>query len=66
MAGMAQSAVDSLLGRLSALLVDEAQLLRGIRGDVRFIRDEMESMNSLLAHLTEAQHRAHHVRTWMK
>uniref|UniRef100_A0ACD5XLJ7 Uncharacterized protein n=1 Tax=Avena sativa TaxID=4498 RepID=A0ACD5XLJ7_AVESA len=59
MAGMAQSAVDSLL-------VDEAQLLRSVHGDVRFIRDEMESMNSLLAHLTEAQHRAHHVRTWMK
>lgn len=39
MAGMAQSAVDSLLGRLSALLVDETQLLRGVRGDVHFIRD---------------------------
>ncbi|OEL20463.1 hypothetical protein BAE44_0018518 [Dichanthelium oligosanthes] len=63
---MAQGAVDTLLGRLTALLIDEAQLLGRLRGDVQFIRDEMESMNSLLLHLTEAQHRAHHVRTWMR
>ncbi|KAJ1260597.1 hypothetical protein BS78_10G244700 [Paspalum vaginatum] len=62
---MAQGAVDSLLGRLTALLIDEAQMLGDLRGDVQFIRDEMESMNSLLLHLTEAQHGAHHVRTWM-
>uniref|UniRef100_A0A0E0MHR0 Uncharacterized protein n=1 Tax=Oryza punctata TaxID=4537 RepID=A0A0E0MHR0_ORYPU len=66
MAGMAQGAVDSLLGRLTALLVDEAQLLGGVRGDVEFIKDEMEFMNGLLLHLTEAQHREHQVRAWMK
>ncbi|CAO2149575.1 unnamed protein product [Urochloa humidicola] len=66
MSGMAQGAVDSLLGRLASVLLDEAQLLGGLRGDVEFIRDEMESMNSLLLHLTEAQYRAPHVRTWMK
>ncbi|CAO2038633.1 unnamed protein product [Urochloa humidicola] len=62
---MAQGAVDTLLGRLTALLIDEAQLLGRLRGDVQFIRDEMASMNSLIVHLTEAQHRTHHVRTWM-
>ncbi|CAD6252679.1 unnamed protein product [Miscanthus lutarioriparius] len=66
MAGAAQGAVDSLLGRLTSMLLDEAQLLGGLRGDVEFIRDEMETMNALLRHLTEAQHRNHLVRAWMK
>jgi hypothetical protein len=34
----AQRSLDSLLGRLTTILVDEAQLLGGIRGDVEFIR----------------------------
>ncbi|XP_062182991.1 disease resistance protein Pik-2-like [Phragmites australis] len=66
MAGMMQGAVESLLVRLTALLIGEAQLPGRVRGDVQFIKDEMESMNSVLMHLTDAQHRAHHVRTWMK
>uniref|UniRef100_A0A0D3HPJ7 Uncharacterized protein n=1 Tax=Oryza barthii TaxID=65489 RepID=A0A0D3HPJ7_9ORYZ len=57
----AQGALDSLLGRLTTVLVSEAQLLSGVRGDVEFIKDEMESMNGLL-HLTEAQYRDHQVR----
>jgi hypothetical protein len=62
----AQGSLDSVVGRLTTILVDEAQLLGGLRGDVEFIKDEIESMNSLLLHLTEAQHRNHQVRTWMK
>ena len=62
----AQGALDSLLGRLTAILVDETQLLGGLQGDVEFIKDEMESMNGLLLHLTEAHHRDHQVRAWMK
>ncbi|RLM58599.1 disease resistance protein RPM1-like [Panicum miliaceum] len=66
----AQGAVDSLLGRLATALTDEAQLLRGVRGDVRFIRDEMDSMNGLLLHLAAgdagAGHGHHHVRAWMR
>uniref|UniRef100_A0A0E0MHS7 Uncharacterized protein n=1 Tax=Oryza punctata TaxID=4537 RepID=A0A0E0MHS7_ORYPU len=60
------SALDSLLGRLTTVLVSEAQLLGGVRGDVEFIKDEMESMNGLLLHLKEAQYRDHQVRAWMK
>ncbi|RLM69440.1 hypothetical protein C2845_PM17G03210 [Panicum miliaceum] len=45
---MAQSAVSSLLGQLSGLLVDEAKLLGGVRRDVVFIKDEMESMQGFL------------------
>lgn len=39
---VAQDAVSSLLGRLTSLLLDEAQLLGGLRGDVEFIKDEMD------------------------
>nr|CAB3480412.1 unnamed protein product [Digitaria exilis] len=45
---MAQSAVSSLLGQLSGLLVDEAKLLGGVRRDVLFIKGEMESMQGFL------------------
>uniref|UniRef100_A0A0D3HPH7 Uncharacterized protein n=1 Tax=Oryza barthii TaxID=65489 RepID=A0A0D3HPH7_9ORYZ len=61
----AQGAVDSLLGWLTTVLVSEAQLLGGVRGDVEFIKDEMESMNGLLLHLTDAQYRDHQVRAWI-
>ncbi|XBI50380.1 hypothetical protein VPH35_113793 [Triticum aestivum] len=62
----AQGALDSLLGRLTTILADEARLLGALHGDVQFIKDEMGSMNGLLLHLTEADHRDHHVRAWMK
>ncbi|KAG0530819.1 hypothetical protein BDA96_05G219800 [Sorghum bicolor] len=62
----APGALDSFLGRLTTVLVNEAQLLGSVRGDVEFIKDEMESMNGLILHLTEAQHRDHQVRAWMK
>ncbi|KAF8673026.1 hypothetical protein HU200_049099 [Digitaria exilis] len=55
----AQGGLDSLLGRLTSILIDEAQLLGCVRGDVEFIKDEMECMNSLILQLTEAQHRDH-------
>lgn len=57
--GSAQGAVDSLLGRLTSVLVDEAQLLGGVRSDVQFIKDEME-------HVAEADEEDHQVGAWMK
>ncbi|KAF7087104.1 hypothetical protein CFC21_090322 [Triticum aestivum] len=62
----AQGALDSLLGRLTAILVHEAKLLGGLHGDVEFIKEEMECMSSVLLHLTEANHLDRHVRAWMK
>ncbi|KAM0873930.1 hypothetical protein ACQ4PT_037736 [Festuca glaucescens] len=62
----AQGAIDSLLGGLTTVLVNEAQLLGGLRGDVEFINDEMESMNGLLLHLTDSHNRDNQVRAWMK
>ncbi|WVZ51510.1 hypothetical protein U9M48_002654 [Paspalum notatum var. saurae] len=67
--GSAQGAVDSLLGWLTSALVEEAQLLGGVRGDVQFIKDEMESMNGFLMHIAETtgdDGEDHHVRAWTK
>jgi hypothetical protein len=71
--GSARGAVDSLLGRLTSTLTDEVQLLGGVRRDVQFIKDEMESMNGFLTHVAEASaggsdggQEDHQVRAWMK
>jgi len=68
--GSAQGAVDSLLGRLTSALADEASLLSGVRADVHFIKDEMESMNGFQLHVAEATSGSGEedrgVRAWMK
>ena len=55
-----------LLGRLSSVLLEEAQLLRGVRGDVEFIKDEMESTNGFLLDVAAADRPNHQVRAWAK
>ncbi|KAL5225647.1 hypothetical protein ABZP36_012286 [Zizania latifolia] len=67
MADLTLGAVDKLLGKLSAVISDEAQLIGGIQGDIQFIRDEMDSMNGFLLHLnkTETLH-DDQIRAWMK
>ncbi|KAF0896164.1 hypothetical protein E2562_019657 [Oryza meyeriana var. granulata] len=64
MAELASSTVHALLG----VIRKEAELLAGVRGDVQFIRDEMESINGLLRHLAGTKERAsdHQVRAWIK
>ncbi|XP_047078964.1 disease resistance protein Pik-2-like [Lolium rigidum] len=44
----AYSAADSLVGRFTRILEDEVKLLRGVQGDVLFIKDEMETMFGFL------------------
>ncbi|KAG2562445.1 disease resistance protein PIK6-NP-like [Panicum virgatum] len=67
MADTAFSVVSNLLGFLKTAITDEAKLLGGVHGDVQFIKDEMDSMNGFLLHLTktEGEH-DDQLRAWMK
>jgi hypothetical protein len=66
MASSAQGAVDSLLGRLSSVLLEEAKLLHGVRGDVEFIKDEMMNMNGFLLDLADVKCPSHQADVWAK
>ncbi|CAO2144976.1 unnamed protein product [Urochloa humidicola] len=62
---MALSAVQPLLW----LIRNEARLLRGVSGDVQFIKDEMESMKGFLLNLTRTGAGAggdYQLRAWME
>ncbi|KAF8646972.1 hypothetical protein HU200_065485 [Digitaria exilis] len=65
MADLAAGAVGTLLGAIR----EETKLLGGVRGDLQFIKDEMESMKSFLHHLNKKKHRGREhdepVRAWM-
>jgi hypothetical protein len=65
MADLAAGAVGTLLGAIR----EETKLLGGVRGDLQFIKDEMESMKSFLHHLNKKKRRGREheepVRAWM-
>uniref|UniRef100_A0ACD5TZ76 Uncharacterized protein n=1 Tax=Avena sativa TaxID=4498 RepID=A0ACD5TZ76_AVESA len=67
MADLTQGAVDSLVGLLATTITDERKLLGGVQRDMQFIKDEMESMNGFLLHLTRSDGtHDDQVRAWMK
>ncbi|XP_052137436.1 disease resistance protein Pik-2-like [Oryza glaberrima] len=59
------SAVKSLVGRLTDVLSDQVQLLGGLRREVQFIRDEMESMNGFLLNHARKGRMDHQLQAWM-
>ncbi|WVZ83262.1 hypothetical protein U9M48_030428 [Paspalum notatum var. saurae] len=69
MAAQTQGAVDALLSLLSTAVKDETRLIGGVPGDMQFIKEEMDSMNGFLMHLTKMEGVHSHddqIRAWMK
>lgn len=67
-ASYAEGVAQALVGKLGQLLSEEYRQLRGVRGEVVHLRDEVAIMNALLRMLSEADDGAvdHFVREWMK
>ncbi|CAN6362946.1 unnamed protein product [Urochloa humidicola] len=49
--GASESTMNSVLGKLGNLLAQEYALVRGVRGDIQYISDELASMNAFLLDL---------------
>ncbi|KAL6855938.1 hypothetical protein ACP4OV_018740 [Aristida adscensionis] len=61
-----EGAIHTLLGKLGAVLVQEAQLLGGVQGELQFLKDELESMMAFLQDLAERNEHRKQVKIWMK
>ncbi|CAN6168686.1 unnamed protein product [Urochloa humidicola] len=62
----AEGAVHTLLGKLGTILVQEAQLLGGVRGELQYLKDELESMTAFLQDLAKRDEHRKQVKIWMK
>ncbi|KAL5198585.1 hypothetical protein ABZP36_002097 [Zizania latifolia] len=62
----AEGAIYTLLGKLGAILVQEAQLLGGVRGELQYLKDELESMTAFLQDLAERDEHRKQVKIWKK
>ncbi|KAL6657652.1 hypothetical protein ACP70R_005432 [Stipagrostis hirtigluma subsp. patula] len=62
----AEGAIHTLLGKLGAVLVQEAQLLGGVQGELQYLKDELESMTAFLQDLAERNEHRKQVKIWMK
>uniref|UniRef100_A0ACD5V9S7 Uncharacterized protein n=1 Tax=Avena sativa TaxID=4498 RepID=A0ACD5V9S7_AVESA len=60
--------MKSLLSKLGALLAHEYALIRGVRGDIQYINDEMASMQAFLGDLSSTAPQGHdrRMKDWMK
>jgi disease resistance protein RPM1 len=65
--GASEATIKSLLTKLGTLLAAEYTLVRGVRGDIQFIRDELASMQAFLSNLSHSKD-GHDDQTedWMK
>lgn len=65
---MELAVIKPLLSKLGSLLADEYSLIRGVRGDIQFINDELASMQAFLSNLGDSSTDGHDDQTedWMK
>jgi hypothetical protein len=47
--------MGSLLGKLGAMLIDECKLIQNVRGDIKFLKDELEVMNAFLLKMSDVE-----------
>lgn len=67
MADLTQGVVGLLLGVLAKAIESESKLQKGVKGNVHFIKDEMDSMNGFLHHLNKSGNdHDDQQRAWMK
>lgn len=59
-------AINVLLCKLGTVLIQEAQLLGGIRGELQYMKDELESMTAFLQDLAERENHRKQLKIWMK
>ncbi|KAL5999811.1 hypothetical protein ACLOJK_038097 [Asimina triloba] len=63
---MAESAVSFLLEYLGRLLDQEVKLLKGVRGEARRIRDELESMRCFLRDADAREDSSEIIKNWVR
>ncbi|VAI00197.1 unnamed protein product [Triticum turgidum subsp. durum] len=65
--GASEATMRSLLGKLGGLLAQEYTLIRGVRGDIQYISDELASMQAFLGDLGSAlDDHDRRLKNWMK
>uniref|UniRef100_I1R8R9 Rx N-terminal domain-containing protein n=4 Tax=Oryza glaberrima TaxID=4538 RepID=I1R8R9_ORYGL len=69
--GASEATMRSLLTKLGGLLSQEYALIRGVRGDIQYIRDELTSMQAFIRDLSGAPEgkgddHDHRMKDWMK
>jgi len=63
--GASESTMNTLLGKLGNLLAQEYALIRGVRGDIQYISDELSSMKAFLLDLAKDD-QDNRKKDWMK
>ncbi|KAF7105598.1 hypothetical protein CFC21_106387 [Triticum aestivum] len=62
-----EATMRSLLGKLGSLLAQEYTLIRGVRGDIQYISDELASMQAFLGDLGSAlDNHDRRLKNWMR